>query len=353
MMENKLGAITYKEIYEQGKAFQGINNKMEEIFATFDRVFEENPDFDQVIFTGCGTSLYLAQTSAFAFSKYNKISVQAVPCSELYFYPDAYLQGKKTLVIPITRRSDTSEVRMAIHKVREYPNVKTLSVTCDENSKTYNDYYVLSPDAKEKSVVMTKSFTSMVYMNMLLALYIGKQQEEIEKIKKLPQISEEFLPLFDQVTKQIVEENKDLNLFITLGQGAFYGIANECMNKIKEMAIANSEAYQSLEYRHGPMALVDSNTLIVFLMSPETDTYEEKLMKQMKGMGAKVVCIGDTLSEEVKQESNYVLELKKGLTDIGYAPLVGLVGQFLGYHLAVKKGLDLDAPRNLSQAIIL
>lgn len=89
-----------------------------------------------------------------------------------------------------------------------------------------------------------------------------------------------------------MEEHSELNLYITLGQGINYGIANECMNKMKEMGLTNSEAYYSLEYRHGPMSLVDDRTMIILLSNPQTVEGDAKLLAQMKEYGAIVLAVG-------------------------------------------------------------
>ena len=75
------------------------------------------------------------------------------------------------LILPITRKSYTTEVRMAIDKVRTYPQVTTLAITCDKDSEKYNDYYILSPDTAEDSVIMTRSFTSMLYMAVIIHIH--------------------------------------------------------------------------------------------------------------------------------------------------------------------------------------
>ncbi|NMA65657.1 MAG: SIS domain-containing protein, partial [Clostridiaceae bacterium] len=305
-----------------------------------------------LIFTGCGTSFYLAQTAAHVFSSYTGISAKAVPCSELYFSPEAFVKDKKVLVLPITRKSYTTEVRMAIDKVRSFPGVKSLAITCDKDSNKYNDYYILSPVSAEDSVIMTRSFTSMVYLAVVMAMYVAGKKNEIEAMSEYEKVAEDMLAKMDALAKKIVEEHPNLNLFITLGQGAFYGVANECMNKIKEMSLSNSEAYYSLEYRHGPMSLVDENTLIVILAGKDTVEYEAKLLTQLKGYGAVTVGIGENSSEKMA-DAHYKLDLDYGFNDAQYAPLVGFIGQFLGYYLALKKGLNADAPRHLTQAIVL
>lgn len=351
-MLKKNSSLTYKEIYGQPESFQAINDTLSDIYSVLDKVFAKENHYDELLFTGCGTSFYLAQSAAHAFSSYTGIPAKAVPCSELYFFPETFVKGRKVLVLPITRKSYTTEVRMAIDKIRSFSDVTTLAITCDSDSKLYNDNYIYSPVTPEDSVIMTRSFTSMVYLSVIMAMYVGGKKNEIEAMANYAEAARELLVKMDAMAKQIIAENPNLNLFITLGQGVYYGIANECMNKMKEMGIANSEAYYSLEYRHGPMSLVDNNTLVLTLANSATVEYDAKLLTQMKGYGAVTAVIGENVSSAMA-DASYKLDLTFGYNDMQYAALIGFIGQFIGYYIAEKKNIDADSPRNLSQAIVL
>ena len=349
-MSKKNSEITYREIYQQPESFAAINASLNDIYAVLDQAFAEK--YDELIFTGCGTSLYLAQAAAHAFSTYNAIPAKAMCCSELYYFPETYVKDRKVLVLPITRKSYTTEVRMAIDKVRSYPNVKSLAITCDKDSEKYNDFVILSPDTAEDSVIMTRSFTSMVYLAAVMSMYVGGKKEEIEAMGSYADHARDALKKMDDLAKQIVSEHENLNLYITLGQGIYYGVANECMNKMKEMGLTNSEAYYSLEYRHGPMSLVDENTLIIFLGSEHTGEGDAKLMAEMKSYGAVTAAIGSKASKELSG-ADYCLDLPYGYNDVQNAAIIGFIGQFLGYYIAEKKNIDADSPRHLSQAIVI
>lgn len=349
-MEKKNSALTYSEVYGQPESFEAINASLDQIFPVLDQVFAEQ--YDELIFVGCGTSLYLAQAAAHAFSSYNAIPAKAMCCSELYYFPETFVKNRKVLVLPITRKSYTTEVRMAIDKVRSYPHVKTLAITCDKDSAVYNDYMILSPETAEDSVIMTRSFTSMVYLAVIMAMYVGGKKDEITAMSGYGDNARDALKKMDELAKTVIEKHENLKLFITLGQGIYYGVANECMNKMKEMGISNSEAYYSLEYRHGPMSLVDENTLIIFLSHSETVKEDAKLLAQMKEYGAVTIAIGNTASSDMK-EADYCLDLPYGYNDMQNAALIGFIGQFIGYYIAEKKGIDADSPRHLSQAIVI
>ena len=347
----KNSELTYKEIYGQPVSFQAVNDTLDTIFKTLDEVFAEK--YDEVIFTGCGTSLYLAQASAHAFSTCTGISAKGMCCSELYYFPETYVgNGKKVLVVPMTRKSYTTEVRMAIDKVRSYPGVKSLAITCDPDSSKYNDYMLLSPETPEDSVIMTRSFTSMIYLAVVMSYYVGGKKEKIEQLKDYAANAESFLKATDEMAKKIVAEHPECNLFITLGQGINYGIANECMNKMKEMSLSNSEAYYTLEYRHGPMSLVDDKTLIILLGNEDTVDGDAKLLTQMKEYGAKVLALGNNASKDFT-DVDYTLDMPYGYDSLQNAPIIGFIGQLIGYYVAELKNLNADSPRHLTQAIVI
>ena len=347
----KNSELTYKEIYGQPVSFQAVNDTLDTIFKTLDEVFAEK--YDEVIFTGCGTSLYLAQASAHAFSTCTGISAKGMCCSELYYFPETYVgNGKKVLVVPMTRKSYTTEVRMAIDKVRSYPGVKSLAITCDPDSSKYNDYMLLSPETPEDSVIMTRSFTSMIYLAVVMSYYVGGKKEKIEQLKDYAANAESFLKATDEMAKKIVAEHPECNLFITLGQGINYGIANECMNKMKEMSLSNSEAYYTLEYRHGPMSLVDDKTLIILLGNEDTVDGDAKLLTQMKEYGAKVLAIGNNASKDFT-DVDFTLDMPYGYDSLQNAPIIGFIGQLIGYYVAELKNLNADSPRHLTQAIVI
>lgn len=349
-MDKKNSVLTYREIYKQPESFEAVNASLSDIYAVLDQVFAEK--YDELIFTGCGTSLYLAQAAAHAFSTCNAVPAKAMCCSELYYFPEVFVKDRKVLVLPVTRKSYTTEVRMAIDKVRSYPGVKTLAITCDKDSAAYNDYVLLSPDTDEDSVIMTRSFTSMVYLAVVMAMYVGGRKEGIAAMAGYGDSARDALKKMDVLARRVIEEHSNLNLYITLGQGVYYGVANECMNKMKEMGISNSEAYYSLEYRHGPMSLVDENTLIIFLCHSETVREDAKLLHEMKGYGAVTVAIGNTSSSDM-EDADYCLDLPYGYDDLQNAALIGFIGQFIGYYIAEQKGIDADHPRHLSQAIVI
>ncbi|MBE9389341.1 SIS domain-containing protein [Vagococcus salmoninarum] len=342
---------TYKEIFLQSESLARINEELAIIVAELEKVFPEKAaSYEKVIFTGCGTSLYLAQSAAHFFMDYTGVEAVAVPCSELYFFTELNLGSQKVLVVPITRKSHTTEVRMAIDKVRSFKNVKTLAITCDPASEAYNDFMIVASETAEKSVVMTRSYTSMLYLSLITALFVGGEMAELDKLKDINLLCHSLLIEMDEMAKKIISENQNLDLYITLGQGEFYGVANECMNKMKEMGLVNSEAYHSLEYRHGPMSIANQKTLILTLAHSKCTEYDDKLLQQLKGFGCTTVAIGKNVKS---MTADYTLATPKELSDSQLSIFLGILGQLLGIYIADNKGLDPDKPQNLTQAIVL
>ncbi len=229
-MQKKNSQLTYQEIYAQARSFEAILETLPQIETTLDQVFSE--PYDSLIFTGCGTSFYLAQTASYLWRALNHTPAIAVPCSELLFFPENYIKGNQTLVLPITRKSCTTEVRQAMDRVHEIPGVSSLAITCDADSSHYNENYILAPETAEDSVIMTRSFTSMIFLAEILSMHVSGHEEMINAMRDYPVEAEKLLKECDGLAEKILREHPDADLFVTLGQGAYYGISNECMNKL-------------------------------------------------------------------------------------------------------------------------
>ncbi len=132
------------------------------------------------------------------------------------------------------------------------------------------------------------------------------------------------------------------------GQGAYYGVSSESMNKVKEMSLTHAEAHHTLEYRHGPMSLVEDGTLVAVMTCEGAADGDRALLKEMKGYGA-VTCAMGPGADGMDADEALALNGSQSANVV----LCAFFGQLLGYHLALGKGLDADAPRHLSQAIVL
>ncbi|MGI6578983.1 MAG: SIS domain-containing protein [Saccharofermentanales bacterium] len=343
---NKLGKNTIVEIHQQVSILKLVSENIKEIEKIVKEVFTFKPE--QVIFIGCGTSYYIAASASAYFQRKTGILARHLSCFELELHSDIYIGNKRTIVVPFSRLGSTSEVISVVKKVKLIKNVKVLAISCDEYSYEYNDQVILCKNISEKSIVMTSSFTAMLYTAMLMANVVS--EESYDEMLKLHDLVQQTLNEIDQKAKQIAEKVRSKKLFICLAQGIGYGIAGECSIKIKEMCLIPTEIYYTLEYRHGPISLADENVVAMFIATPETSDQEIKMIEELKNYGIEIIVSGLSIADRLKKVADYYFNFE-GTEE--FLPVLTIPGQLLGTYWAISKDLDPDYPRNLSPAIVL
>jgi glucosamine--fructose-6-phosphate aminotransferase (isomerizing) len=138
-----------------------------------------------------------------------------------------------------------------------------------------------------------------------------------------------------------------------LGAGPLYGVASEAMLKTKEMSLSYSEAYHPLEFRHGPMSMVNERTLVVGLLSDTGLAEEHRVLQDMQRLGARTLALVEDGSMLAGGRPDHVAEMRSGLGEWERLPLYLPVLQLLAYHRAIAKGLDPDQPNNLDAVVFL
>lgn len=314
--------------------------------------FWKQGGFDQVIFTGCGSTYYLSRSAAAIFQSTTSVPSFAYPASELIFFPElAYPQGRNTLLVTVSRSGETTETLEAIPVFRRLDIGKVLAVTCySDSSLAKAADYVLAVDAsQEKSIAQTRSFTSMVILIQALAGHLAGG--DITMMNKLPAIVSRLFGDYEGLAKELAER-ADLQRFFFLGSGLLNGIANEAMLKMKEMSLSYSEAFHMLEFRHGPMSMVDESVLVVGLLSNPAFKQETAVLKDMKALGASILAIGEEANQELIDMEG-VITLNTQLPEWGrpvtYLPIL----QLMAFYRSLFKGLDPDKPTNLESVIQL
>lgn len=305
-------------------------------------------------FIGSGTSFYLSLSAAAMWKAVTGLQAQAIPSADIMFYSDLYARaGGIDSAFLISRSGTTSEILLAGETLSQY-GTNRISLTCRAGSRLsqMGEYRFLIDNADEKSVVMTRSFTSMLLQIQILAAKLSGNQGFFDELSILPETGSAIMSKYDGLASQIIASN-NFTKFIYLGHGPHFGLASEGMLKVKEMSVANSEAYHSLEYRHGPMSLADKNTLIVYLLSDKTAEAEVKLMGEMNALGAKSLVICEKATPGIVDKANYVVELNSGVEENARLILTLPILQTLAYHNALEKGMEPDEPRNLTQVVTL
>ncbi len=310
-----------------------------------------------LLFVGCGTSFYLAQSAAASFVRLSGGPARAVPSSEVFlFAPTAIAPSEKPVAVAISRSGTTSETVWAAAFLRKQLRLPVLAVTCyaDGALAGESNWQIIIPDAQEKSVVMTRSFTAQLLALLLASVPQGGAATNslMPQLANLPARGEKLLadalPLV-----QALANDSALDHFVFLGQGIFYGAANEAMLKMKEMSLTYSEAYHTLEYRHGPMSIAGKRTLITLFMTDAGYEQEVRVLAEMKKLGARLLVFSGKDTEQVRAHADHVFALGEEVPEEGRLLLAIPIIQLLGYYRALSKGLNPDAPRHLSQVVTL
>lgn len=308
-----------------------------------------------LLFVGCGTSFYLAQSAAAAFTRLLKRPSQAVPSSEVFlFASNSIASSLKPLAVAISRSGTTTETVWAANHLRQHLRVPVIGITSYVESALAreSDGRIILPEAQEKSVVMTRSFTSQLLALILASAATAKVQHLIDHLHKIPNRGAKLLDSSTSTVRMIAEDSS-LDHFIFLGQGIFYGAANEAMLKTKEMSLSFSEAFHTLEYRHGPMSIAGAKSLITFFISDAGREQEIRVLADMKKLGARTFVFCGIADDQIRANADHLIELGGDLPEEARLLLAMPMIQLFAYYRAIAKNLNPDAPRNLTQVVTL
>ncbi len=344
---------TYQEIVRQQEIWQGAlaswpdqKNEHQEIIEKFrERVW---------VFSGCGTSYYLAQTGAALFEMITGFRTRAVPASEILTYPRLVFNPHDHYVlVALSRSGTTTEIVRAARKTKNELNCPVLSISCDTTSplSKEGDHRLTFPFPAEKSVVMTGSFTTMLLSIVYLALQAKPQNVWSAWLEKIPAVSTDLMRKSESAVAAVADRRE--TDFVFLAQGPYLGLANEASLKIKEMSISPSVSYHALEFRHGPMSIVTGHTLITILVSEAGRTLELQLAEDMKKLGAQVLLLHSSKAPLQNVGIDFSLQVPDQFGDSLNAFLYMPLLQLLGYYHARCKGIHPDQPKNLTAVVTL
>lgn len=340
--------LSQPEIWRQTISELGRTGVLEEIL-------EDTKSRVEWLFVGCGSSYYLAEAVAGFWTMMTGQAARALPASELLLFPrlTARAAGTSQAVV-ISRSGKTSEAVKAASVLSQEWRVPTLGITCAADSLLEKacERTIRLLAADEKSVVMTRSFSSM-----LLALQcLGGKKTQTVDIMSL------FTPPPDYFAERIRSLESQIEAFVAaqsfadyvfLGQGPFHALAREASLKLTEMSCSYSQAFHTLEFRHGPKAIVGPETCLTFFLSESGLQAEAEVLVEMHELGGVTIAICNRASDAVRRSSDLVVELGFDGPELAtLAPFI-VPAQLLGFFNGVKKNLNPDAPRNLSRVVIL
>lgn len=342
---------TLQEILSQPVAWKSVLQELEHQTAALKSHWKPE-ETQELIFTGCGSTYYLSRSAAEIFKGETGALTSAYPASDIYLFPDLVLtQDISRMLVTISRSGETSETLRAADQFRSRDHGPVYAITCYADSSLVGKASVslVAKDASEKSVAQTRSFSSMlVAVEGLAALLAGHPFSR--RFLQLPELGEDLISSCHELSR-LIGLDPNLERFFFLGSGPLYGLACEAMLKMKEMSLSYSEAFHFLEFRHGPMSMVNEATLIVGLMSETGFRHELRLLLEMRKLGAKVFAI--TPIELNEEQVDYQVVLPGGLSDLERGALYLPPLQLLAFYRAVGKGLNPDSPQNLVSFITI
>lgn len=331
-----------------------IINQADQLQITYDLLskmeFNKN-EVDQVLFTGCGTSFYLAASAAKIYQSVTGQFASAVPASELFLHASTLIiPGKKYLIVGISRSGTTSEIILALEHLKNNENLHTLALTCNSDTPMAKaaDQVIALDHISEKSVVMTQSFTNMLYALQLYSAKQANSEKDLKELAQVPAIVKAALT-DENATKSLADDITKTRI-IFLGSGSYNGLAKEATLKLKEMTQTECESYSSLEFRHGPISIVDESTAVILLAQHETAAYDEDLVKDIQRLGGHVLAIGPVGNGF---QANETIVLTADISDRNRHAVYMPALQLLAYHRAIRLGFNPDKPRNLTQVVKL
>lgn len=337
------GRYTREEIFSQPESWAAGLRRLNEQREALLR-FRDDGDYAQVIFTGCGSTYYLALAAAPWAQELWGWPCRAFPASELWLHPRACYADGRALLVALSRSGETTETLRACQAFLEDGRGDLLVLTCYPESPLaqLGKMTLVFPEAQERSVVQTRSFSTLYLATLVLTALWAGEEGLLEALKTLPGMARERLPRYVSLVAEIEGAGRS-ERFFWLGSGPRYGLACELSLKMKEMALSPSEAFHFLEFRHGPKSVVGPGVLVVGLCSSTHASYEKAVLQEVEALGGSALALGED------PRIGLAPGLPEAARNVLYLPL----GQLLALEHALSKGLDPDAPSHLEPVVRL
>jgi len=311
----------------------------------------------RIIITACGTSWHAALVGEYMIENFAQIPTEVEYASE-FRYRNPIINKDDTVLV-ISQSGETADTLAALREAKSKGalvlgicNVVGSTIARESMAGVYIHA------GPEIGVASTKAFTSQLVVLSLITLLIARRKnlsmaegkEIVEALNSLPDKITEILRLNYEI-EHLAEKFKDANNFLYLGRGYQFPVALEGALKLKEISYIHAEGYPAAEMKHGPIALIDANMPVVFI-APRDSGYEKVIsnIEEVRARGGRLIAIAsendydiDRLVDETIKIPDTVEMLRPILTSI---PL-----QLLAYHIAVKKELNVDQPRNLAKSV--
>ena len=345
--DSVLNSMRGRLILEEGTA------KLGGIEPLLDRIVQSK----RFILSACGTSWHAALVGEYMFEQFLRIPSEVDYASE-FRYRNPIIHPDDTIFF-ISQSGETADTLAAM---REAKRKGALCVgICNVVGSTLareSDTGVYIHAGPEIGVASTKAFTSQLTVLALITLLLARKKDM--SLVDGQTIVKEFLTIPDKIKKilelrhqieAIAEKFKDANNFLYLGRGYNFPVALEGALKLKEISYIHAEGYPAAEMKHGPIALVDENMPVVFI-APNDSTYDKIVsnIQEIKARKGKVIAIANENDNTIDGLADYSIKIPDTIRML--MPILTAVPlQLLAYYIAVKKGLNVDQPRNLAKSV--
>jgi glutamine---fructose-6-phosphate transaminase (isomerizing) len=352
-----------KEIYEQPDAVsETIGDRARRGKLVLDGIGLtelEIQNLRRIVIVACGTAYHAAVVGRYIIEEWGRVPVEPDIASE-WRYRNPVL-SKDTLVIGISQSGETADTIAAMQLARQ-SGARTLAITNQLGTQITRevDAVLYTRAGLEIGVAATKTFTAQVALLSLIALKLAQIKrtvpaEEIEFILEelydLPAKMEQFLDA-DHPIEEIAQRHFNKPFFLYLGRHIGLPVALEGALKLKEISYIPTEAYSAGEMKHGPIALLDSETPVVCIATDQRVVYDKVVsnIQEVRARGAQVIAIATDGNEDIQHHADDVIYVPRTPAFL-QAVLAVLPLQLLAYRIARLRGLNVDQPRNLAKTV--
>jgi len=360
-----------KEIYEQPRSVR--DTTLGRVSLDTGKVFLEEMEITEAEFhalkkvhiAACGTSWHSALAGKFMIERLARVPVEVDYASE-YRYRDP-ITAADTITLLITQSGETADT-IAAQREAKAKGSKTLAICNVVGAMIAREAHgtIYTHAGPEIGVASTKAFTAQLTALFLFSLYLAEVRGTltsdqakvlITELTKLPGKLEALLAR-DEECEDLAKEYFRAQDFLFLGRGIHYPIALEGALKLKEISYIHAEGYPAGEMKHGPNALIDENLPVVVLATRDAGDpgsmvrYEKTLsnIKEVKARSGTVIAIATEGDEEIRESVDRVIHVPPAPELL--LPILEIVPlQLLAYHIAVRRGCDVDQPRNLAKSV--
>ena len=351
-----------KEIMEQPRAIKStLDPRVKDHRVVFDELKmtdEQLMGFNKIMITACGSAFYAGQAGKYALEKLTHIPVDADLASE-FRYRDPIVD-EHTLMIIISQSGETADTIAAIREAQS-KGAYVLSIVNVVGSTIarISDDVIYTWAGPEIAVATTKGYTTQVSVLYLLALYLGEKRGCLSRevaakltddLMILPQMVQRAIDLNPQIA-QLAERYKNNPSLFFIGRNVDYAVCMEGSLKLKEISYLHSEAYAAGELKHGTIALIEENRLVIAVACYEP-LFDKTMsnVKEVKARGARVLGVALEGNRAIYSEADDVILVPR-MDDLFVVPAEIVPLQLFAYYVAKANGCAIDKPKNLAKSV--